>query len=77
MKSLYILIFLLVNSIGFSQYCPSLGPNQILPCGVGSTMLTANLSLCGGGSNPNQTTDYSVSNIPYVTQTNTGTQLFM
>jgi gliding motility-associated-like protein len=78
MKSFYLFIFLLLNSIGFSQYCPSLGPNQILPCGVGSTMLTANLSLCGpGGPTPNQTTNYNVTSITYSPQTNTGTQLFM
>jgi hypothetical protein len=78
MKSFYFFIFILLNSIGFSQYCPSLGPNQLLPCGVGSTMLTANLSLCGpGGATPNQTTNYNVTSITYSPQTNTGTQLFM
>jgi gliding motility-associated-like protein len=62
----------------FSQFCPALGPDQILPCGVGSTTLTADLSQCGpGGANPNQTTNYNVTNIPYVAQTNTGTSLFM
>jgi gliding motility-associated-like protein len=74
MKKLLFLFPLFV----YSQYCPSLGPNQILPCGVGSTTLTADLSQCGpGGPNPNQTTNYNVTNIPYVAQTNTGTQLFM
>lgn len=75
---LVIILFLLTHIIGFSQYCPYLGPNQLLPCGVTSTTLTADLSQCGvGGNNPNQTTNYGVTNIPYVTQTNTGTQLFM
>jgi gliding motility-associated-like protein len=72
-----LIALLLLANIGYSQYCPALGPDQILPCSVGSTTLTANLSQCGAGSNPNQTTNYGVSNIPYVTQTNTGTQLFM
>ena len=72
-----LLLFLLLANIGYSQYCPSLGPDQILPCGVESTILTANLSQCGTGTNPNQTTNYGVSNIPYFSQTNTGTQLFM
>jgi gliding motility-associated-like protein len=77
MRLLTILILTLTYTLGFSQYCPSLGPDQSLPCGVGSTVLTANLSQCGAGLNPNQTTNYGVTNIPYVGQTNTGTQLFM
>ena len=75
MKKLF--LFLLLAFVGYGQYCPDLGPDQILPCGVGSTTLTANLSQCGVGTNPNQTTNYGVSNIPYVAQNNTGTQLFM
>ena len=74
----HLLLLFLFPLFVYSQYCPSLGPNQILPCGVGSTTLTADLSQCGpGGPNPNQTTNYGVTNIPYVAQTNTGTQLFM
>jgi gliding motility-associated-like protein len=72
-----LLIFLLLTSIGYGQYCPALGPDQILPCGVGSTTLTADLSQCGAGNNPNQTTNYTVASIPYVAQTNTGTSVFM
>ena len=72
-----LIIFLLLANIGYSQYCPALGPDQLLPCGVGSTTLTADLSQCSAGNNPNQTTNYTVGNIPYVAQTNTGTQLFM
>jgi gliding motility-associated-like protein len=73
-----LIALLLLANIGYSQYCPALGPDQLLPCGVGSTTLTADLSQCGpGGPNPKQTTDYAVNNIPYVAQTNTGTQLFM
>jgi gliding motility-associated-like protein len=75
MKNL--LIFLLLTTIGYSQYCPALGPDQLLPCGLGSTTLTADLTQCSAGNNPNQTTNYSVTNIPYVAQTNTGTSLFM
>ena len=72
----YLLLFITFQ--GFSQYCPYLGPDQLLPCGVGSTTLTADLTQCGvGGSNPNQTTNYSVTNIPYATQTNTGTSITM
>jgi len=73
-----LIVLLLLANIGYSQYCPALGPDQILPCGVGSTTLTANLSQCGvGGPTPNQTTNYSASPIAYSNQTNTGTQLFM
>ena len=73
-----LITLLLLANIGYSQYCPALGPDQLLPCGVGSTTLTADLSQCGpGGANPNQTTNYTVGNIPYVAQTNTGTSLFM
>ena len=71
-------LFIFLTFYGYSQYCPSLGPDQLLPCGVGSTTLTADLSQCGpGGVNPNQTTNYGVTNIPFVNQTNTGTSLFM
>jgi hypothetical protein len=71
-KILNLLLFI----IGFSQVysqCPFIGPDLTLPCGVNSTTLTADLSQCGPGSNPNQTTNYGVANIPYVAQTNTGT----
>jgi gliding motility-associated-like protein len=74
----HLLLLLLFPLFVYSQFCPSLGPDQILPCGVGTTTLTANLSQCGpGGANPNQTTNYNCVNIPYVAQTNTGNQLFM
>lgn len=76
MKNL-LFLFLLPFFV-YSQFCPALGPDQLLPCGVGSTTLTADLNQCGpGGNNPNQTTNYSVLSIPYVNQTNTGTSLFM
>ena len=73
----FLSLFVLVSFFGYSQHCPELGPDQILPCGVGTTTLTANLSQCGAGSNPNQTTNYSVAQIPYVAQVNNGTNLFM
>lgn len=64
--------------MALSQNCPYLGPDQILPCGINSTTLTADLSQCGpGGPGPNETTNYSVSGIPYVAQTNTGTSITM
>jgi gliding motility-associated-like protein len=78
MRLITILFLTLLSSMGYTQYCPALGPDQLLPCGVGTTTLTADLSQCGGGgANPNQTTNYGVTNIPYVAQTNTGTSLFM
>ena len=79
MKNLILtLLVVLISSTSFTQYCPYLGADQILPCGVGSTTLTADLSQCSpGGPNPNQTTNYGVTNIPYVTQTNTGTSISM
>ena len=70
-------IFLFVTFYSHTQNCPYLGPDQLLPCGVNTTTLTADLSQCGVGSNPNQTTNYSVANIPYVAQTNNGTNLTM
>jgi len=73
----FLSLFMLVSFFGYSQYCPGLGPDQILSCGVGSTTLFADLSQCGAGSNPNQTTNYTVAPIPYVAQVNNGTSLFM
>lgn len=68
-----LLLFLLYPLFIYSQYCPALGPDQLLPCGVNSTTLTADLSQCGpGGPNPNQTTNYGVTNIPYAPQANAG-----
>ena len=77
MKYLNLIFFLIIGYQSLSQYCPYLGPDQYLPCGVGSTTLTADLSQCGVGTNPNQTTNYTVSQIPYVPQTNTGNSLIM
>jgi gliding motility-associated-like protein len=72
MKHVYALIWMLVSTISYSQYCPALGPDQILPCSVTTATLTADLSQCTPGSNPNQTTSYAVANIPYVAQINSG-----
>jgi gliding motility-associated-like protein len=78
MKQLFLLIAVFLSLTAASQFCPYLGPDQILPCGINSTTLTADLSQCGpGGPGPNETTDYSVSVIPYVAQTNTGTSITM
>jgi hypothetical protein len=72
MKTIKVLLFTLLTNFIYSQYCPFLGPDQYLPCGTNSTTLTADLSQCVAGNNPNQTTNYSVANIPYVPQTNNG-----
>lgn len=72
MKRIQLILLILYTGFVSAQYCPFLGPDQTLPCGVNSATLTADLSQCGAGSNPNQTTTYSVTSIPYVIQTNTG-----
>ena len=73
MKHVYAIIMMLISIIAYTQYCPALGPDQILPCGVNTATLTADLSQCGPGNNPNATTTYTVSQIPYAAQTNVGT----
>lgn len=77
MRKLLTILFSLLSFFVISQNCPDLGPDQFLTCGQNSTVLTANLTSCSAGLNPNQTTNYSVNQIPYVTQTNTGLQVFM
>ena len=67
------LIFTLISFITFSQYCPFIGPDITLPCGVSQTTLTADLSQCGQGALPQGTSNYGVTNIPYVAQVNNGT----
>ena len=67
-----LLILFLFPLFIYSQYCPFIGPDLNLPCGVTQTTLTADLSQCGQGSNPNSTTNYNVTTIPYVAQTNNG-----
>ena len=77
MKIALTLLTLIFSISLFSQYCPYLGPDLTLPCGVNQTTLTADLSQCGPGSQPKQTTSYGVTNIPYVAQNNTGTNVFL
>ena len=72
MKNILLFLTLIISNVVLSQFCPFLGPDQTLPCGVTQTTLTADLSQCGPGSNPNQTTNYGVTNIPYVAQVNNG-----
>lgn len=69
----HLLLLLLFPLFVYSQYCPLIGPDLNLPCGVTQTTLTADLSQCGQGANPNGTSNYNVTTIPYVTQTNNGT----
>ena len=71
MKTL--LPFLLFPFFLLSQYCPFIGPDLTLPCGVSQTTLTADLSQCGQGALPQGTSNYGVTNIPYVAQVNNGT----
>lgn len=71
MKTL--LLFLLFPFFLLSQYCPFIGPDLTLPCGVTQTTLTADLSQCGQGALPQGTSNYGVTNIPYVAQVNNGT----
>ena len=73
MKNIILILTFLLSLTANSQFCPFLGPDQFLPCGVTSTTLTADLSQCVGGANPNQTTSYNVTNIPFVGQPNAGT----
>ena len=72
MKHVYTIIMLLIGIIAYTQYCPALGPDQILPCGVTTATLTADLSQCAPGSGPYGTSAYTVTQIPYVPQANTG-----
>jgi len=69
----HLLLLLLFPLFVYSQYCPLIGPDLNLPCGVTQTTLTADLSQCGQGANPNGTSNYTVTTIPYVAQTNNGT----
>jgi len=77
MKHLILIITFFITLFGNTQNCPNLGPDQYLACGVSTTTLTADFSQCAPGSNPNETSNYSITSIPFVNQNNTGTQLFM
>ena len=72
MKVLKSILFILLVYVGYSQQYPDLGSNQTLPYGASSTTLTANLNQPTQLNNPRETTNYTVSNIPYTAQTNTG-----
>ena len=73
-KNISLAFLLSINAIFvFSQNCPSLGPDQNLPCGITQTVLTANLTTCNPSTiTANQTNTYSVTNIPFAPFPNTG-----
>ena len=73
-KNISLAFLLSINAIlVFSQNCPSLGPNQNLPCGITQTVLTANLTTCNPSTiTANQTNTYAVTNIPFAPFPNTG-----
>lgn len=50
MKHILVILALFSAFNASSQFCPALGPDQILPCGVASTTLTADLSQCAAGT---------------------------
>ena len=77
MKILKSILFIVLTHLGYSQSFPDLGSNQTLPEGVSSITLTADLTQLNSINNPYETTDYTVSNIPYVPQTNTGNTLLL
>lgn len=77
MKNFVLFLSLILSNILFAQNCPYIGPDLFLPCGQTSATLTADLSQCGPGQNPNATTTYQNSQIPFTNQTNTGTQVTM
>jgi gliding motility-associated-like protein len=77
MKLFVLFLSLFLSSYLISQNCPYIGPDLTLPCGQTSTTLNADLSQCSPGLNPNATTNYQNTQIPYVSQTNTGTSLTM
>jgi gliding motility-associated-like protein len=74
MKKILNLLVLLVTTFTYSQNnCPSLGPDQYLPCGVTQTTLNANMLTCNPTTvTANQTTSYSVTQIPFVPQSTVG-----
>jgi gliding motility-associated-like protein len=74
MKYLKLILFILLHNIGYNQYLPYLGPNQILSHKDESIILTADLTQCAL-TNPNETTDYTVSDIPYINQINNGVSI--
>jgi gliding motility-associated-like protein len=73
MKKIWSFILFALTLQIYSQNCPHIGPDLILPCGVNQATLTADLSQCGPGALPQGTSNYGVTNIPYVAQVNNGT----
>jgi gliding motility-associated-like protein len=71
MKYLKLILFILLCNIGYNQYLPYLGPDQTLSYKEESTTLTADLTQCVI-TNPNETTDYTLDEIPYIEQINNG-----
>lgn len=71
MKYLNTILFILLNSIGYSQYLPYIGPDQTLYSKEESIVLTADSTQCSL-SNPHETTDYTLTEIPYIEQINNG-----
>jgi gliding motility-associated-like protein len=72
MKNLKLILFVLLSNIGYNQYFPYIGPDQTLSNKQESITLTANLDQCDI-NNPYETTDYELTEIPYIEQTNNGT----
>jgi hypothetical protein len=72
MKYLKLILFILLCNIGYNQHLPYLGPDQTLSYKEESTTLTADLTQCNV-DNPHETTDYELTEIPYIEQANNGT----
>ena len=70
-------VFSSIINIESQNNCPNLGPNQVLPCNVTSTTLTANFNTCPNLAQPNSTTSYSVTNIPFAPAPIAGTSVFL
>jgi gliding motility-associated-like protein len=80
MKKAWFALFVWISVyVVLGQACEYLGPDQFLPCGQTSTIITADFSQCSGGtvSPPKETTTYLVQNIPFAPFPNTGTQVFL
>jgi gliding motility-associated-like protein len=65
-KILVLALTLIINVSYAQNNCPSLGPDQYLPCGQTQTTLNANIGTCIPSTvSPNLTTSYSVVSIPF------------
>ncbi|MFO0356070.1 MAG: gliding motility-associated C-terminal domain-containing protein [Sphingobacteriaceae bacterium] len=61
-----VILALSFNTINSQNNCPSLGPDQYLPCGQTTATLNANFSTClPSAVQPALTTTYNVVNIPF------------